>query len=247
MPEEASILTSSPVTTPVLTPVSASNRIETIDILRGFALFGVILVNTWAFQNWFLPWQIGYAEVWTGTADHIAMWTIQFFASGRFIRLFSFLFGLGFALQLGRAEQRGVPFFSVYRRRLLVLLLFGLLHGMLRGTGDILHVYAVLGFLLLLFRKFSPRALLVTALVCLMTPWAVNAVQDRRHYDYLTAPQVSEQTLQEREQDEATTRTRRDRDRTGASRRNARRQRGLQHAKLRTCNVQPEPSRLVWV
>ncbi len=191
-------------------PVRPQERIETIDILRGFALFGVILVNTWAFQSWSLPWRIGYAEVWTGTADHIATWMIEFFATGRFFRLFSILFGLGFALQLGRAEQRGVPFFSVYRRRLQVLLLFGLLHGMLRGTGDILHAYAVLGFFLLLFRKFSPRALLVTAFVCLMTPWAVNAVRDHRHYDYLTAPQVSEQTLQERERDEATTRTERE-------------------------------------
>ncbi len=210
MAEQASNVPASAGTTPGLGPVRAKERIETIDILRGFALFGVILVNTWAFQSWSLPWRIGYAEVWTGTADHIAMWMIEFFASGRFFRLFSFLFGLGFALQLGRAEQCGVPFFSVYRRRLLVLLLFGLLHGMLRGTGDILHAYAVLGFLLLLFRKFSPRALLVIALICLLSPWVRNAVRDRRHYDYLTAPQVSEQTLQERERDEATTRTERE-------------------------------------
>ncbi len=195
-----------PEPTSVMGPVRPRERIETIDILRGFALFGVILVNTWAFQSWHLPWRIGYAEVWTGTADHIAMWFISFFAEDRFLRLFSFLFGLGFALQLGRAEQRGVPFFSVYRRRLLVLLLFGLLHGMLRGIGDVLHIYAVLGFLLLLFRKFSPRALLVMALVCLLTPWAVNAVRARRYYDSLTAPQVSAQTLQLRQRSEARTR-----------------------------------------
>ncbi len=211
MPEQASVPTASPQPTPVLGPVRAKERIETIDILRGFALFGVILVNTWAFQSYFLPWRIQYAEVWTGTANHVAMWFIPFFAEERFIRLFSFLFGLGFALQLGRAEQRGVPFFSVYRRRLLVLLLFGLLHGMLRGgISDILHAYAVLGFFLLLFRKFSPRALLVMTLVCLLTPWAVNAVRARRAYDSLTAPQVSEQSLQERERNEARTRARRE-------------------------------------
>jgi uncharacterized protein len=210
MPEQASIPTAIAEPAPVLGPVRAKERIETIDILRGFALFGVILVNTWAFQRWSLPWRIEYGEVWTGTADHIAMWFIIFFAEGRFWPLYSFLFGLGFALQLGRAEQRGVPFFSVFRRRLLVLLLFGLLHGMLRGTGDILHVYAVLGFLLLLFRKFSPRALLVTALICLLTPWAVDAVRARRFYDSLTAPQVSEQTLQNRPRNQARTRARRE-------------------------------------
>ena len=85
-------------------PIRPKDRIETIDILRGFALFGVILVNTWAFQGWDLPWRIRYGEVWTGTADHVVMWFIAFFAAGRFYRLYSFLFGLGFALQLGRAE-----------------------------------------------------------------------------------------------------------------------------------------------
>ncbi len=210
MAEQASIPTAIAEPAPVLGPVRPKERIETIDILRGFALFGVILVNTWAFQHWFLPWRIQYGEVWTGTADHVAMWFIAFFGYERFIRLFSFLFGLGFALQLGRAEARGAPFFAVYRRRLLVLLLFGLLHGMLRGTSDILHAYAVLGFFLLLFRKFSPRALLVTALVCLLTPWAVNAVRARRYYDSLTAAQVSEQSLQDRERNEVRSRARRE-------------------------------------
>ncbi|MEE8606482.1 MAG: DUF418 domain-containing protein [Nitrospiraceae bacterium] len=210
MPEQASMPAAIAEPAPVLGPVRAKERIEVIDILRGFALFGVILVNTWHFQSESLLWRIGYAEVWTGTGDHIAVWFIIFFAAGRFFLLYSFLFGLGFALQLGRAEQRGAPFFSVYRRRLLVLLLFGLLHGMLRGTGDILHAYAVLGFFLLLFRKFSPRALLVIAVICLLSPWVRDAVRDRRHYDYLTAPQVSEQTLQERERNEATTITRRE-------------------------------------
>jgi uncharacterized protein len=207
MAEQASNVPASAGTTPGLGPVRAKERIETIDILRGFALLGVILVNTWAFQSFYLlPWRIEYGEVWTGTADHVAMWFIAFFAEDRFYSLYSFLFGLGFALQLGRAEQRGVPFFSVYRRRLLVLLLFGLLHGMLRGISDILHAYAVVGFFLLLFRKFSPRALLVIALVCLLTPWAVNAVRARRYYDSLTAPQVSAQTLQLRQRSEARTR-----------------------------------------
>ncbi len=210
MPQEPPITTAIAEPKRPIGPIRPKDRIQVIDILRGFALFGVILVNTWAFQSWNLPFKIQYGEVWTGTADQVVMWFIAFFAEERFYRLFSFLFGLGFALQLGRAEQRGAPFFAVYRRRLLVLLLFGLLHGVLRGTGDILHVYAVLGFILLLFRKFSPRALLVIALICLLSSWVDNAIRDGRRYDSLTAPQVSEQTLQERERDEATTRTRRE-------------------------------------
>jgi len=210
VPQEPPITTAIAEPKRPIGPIRPKDRIQVIDILRGFALLGVILVNTWEFQNWSLPWRIQYEEVWTGAADHVAMWGITFFVEGRFYRLFSFLFGLGIALQLGRAEQRGAPFFAVYRQRMLVLLLFGLLHVLLRGNEDILSAYAVMGFFLLLFRKFSPRALLVIALICLLSAWVQDAVRDARRYDSLTAPQVSEQTLQERERDEATTRTRRE-------------------------------------
>ncbi|MFQ5926569.1 MAG: heparan-alpha-glucosaminide N-acetyltransferase domain-containing protein, partial [Terriglobia bacterium] len=91
MAEHRSGPRATPQPAPVLGPVRPKERIETIDILRGFALFGVILVNTWAFQSFYiLPWRIEYAEVWTGTADHIAMWFIAFFAEERFFRLYSF-------------------------------------------------------------------------------------------------------------------------------------------------------------
>ncbi len=208
MPDQDPMPTSGAELTSVLAPVSTRERIETIDILRGFALFGVVLVNTWSFQSYFLPWQIEFSEVWTGTANHIVMWMIEFFAYGRFYNLFCFLFGLGFALQLGRAEERGVPFIAVYYRRLLVLLLFGLLHGMLRGAWDILHVYAIVGFLLPLFRKFSSRALLVFALVCFLALWTVNAVSASRLYDSVTDAQVSEQTLEQRPLNRAKARVR---------------------------------------
>jgi len=210
VPQEAPLTTAIAEPKRPIGPIRPKNRIETIDILRGFALFGVIMANTWGFQSWSLPWTIQFEEVWTGAADHVAMWGITFFVEGRFYRLFSFLFGLGIALQLGRAEQRGAPFFAVYRRRMLVLLLFGLLHVLLRGNEDILSAYAVMGFFLLLFRKFPPRALLVIALICLLSAWVEDAVRDARRYDSLTALPVSEQTVEERERDEATTRTRRE-------------------------------------
>ena len=122
VPQEAPLTTAIAEPKRPIGPIRPKNRIETIDILRGFALFGVIMANTWGFQSWSLPWTIQFEEVWTGAADHVAMWGITFFVEGRFYRLFSFLFGLGIALQLGRAEQRGAPFFAVYRRRMLVLL-----------------------------------------------------------------------------------------------------------------------------
>jgi uncharacterized protein len=80
------------------------------------------------------------------------------------LTLFAVLFGLGFAIQMGRAEARGVRFLSFYSRRLLVLLLLGLAHGILLWWGDILASYALLGFLLLLFRKRSQRTVLIWAI-----------------------------------------------------------------------------------
>lgn len=199
MPEHVSMPTASPEPSPGLVPVSVRERVGVIDILRGFALFGVVLANTWGLQRWYLPWQIEFAEVWTGTIDHMVMWGMDFFAWGRFYRLFCFLFGLGFAMQMYRADERGLPFFSVYARRLLVLLLFGVAHTMLRGQDDILILYAALGVLLPLFRNFSPRMLLVAALVCLLLPWTVYSVRDAGRYDSVMAPQESAHILEGRE------------------------------------------------
>src|SRR5208282_1896248 len=85
---------------------------------------------------------------------------IDLFFQGKFISIFSFLFGLGFAIQLTRAEARGVRFLGFYPRRLLALALFGLIHGILIWAGDILLTYAVSGAILLLFRNRQQKTLL---------------------------------------------------------------------------------------
>lgn len=96
--------------------------------------------------------------------DRIAAWGIQVFAESKFYPIFSFLFGLGFALQVQRAEARGASFVPFYLRRLCVLLLIGAAHAVFVWVGDILVLYALLGAILLLFfRKRSPRTLLIWA------------------------------------------------------------------------------------
>ena len=130
---------------PVIGPVLPRERIEVIDILRGWAIFGMLLVN-----------MADMPGKWPGTADRITFYLIEVLATSKFYTLFSFLFGLGLVLQMRRAEARGAPFVPVYIRRLLILLLIGLAHFLL-GERDILMDYAVLGFLLLLFRTSSPR------------------------------------------------------------------------------------------
>lgn len=150
-------------------PVSPGERFESIDLIRGWAIFGILLVNM-QFYNAPFTFMLLSTPWWTGTADHIATWMIRFLAEGKFYPLFSFLFGLGMTLLMGRMEARGVAFAPLYRRRLLVLLLIGLIHGFLIWAGDILATYALLGFFLLLFRNRKPKTVLVWAIVCWVIP-----------------------------------------------------------------------------
>lgn len=149
----------------LIEPVSSEERLQVLDILRGFAVFGIMLVNVPLYSA---PASYIRGDAWPSAPDHIAKWMIVFLAEGKFYSLFSLLFGLGLAVQMLRAEARGTPFVPLYLRRLTILLVIGLLHTLLLWWGDILHIYAVLGFWLLMFRKRQPKTLLVWAGTCLM-------------------------------------------------------------------------------
>lgn len=140
-------------------PITSAERILYIDILRGMALFGILAANMRGFSA---PADVyGNIKVlFHGTADLVAQGFIDIFIQGKFVTLFSFLFGLGFAVQLTRAEARGARFMSFYPRRLMALALFGLIHGILIWWGDILLMYALAGALLLLFRNRQQKTLL---------------------------------------------------------------------------------------
>lgn len=140
-------------------PVSLSERVLFIDVLRGMALFGILAANMRAFVA---PLDCyGYIRVlFHSRADILAQAFIDVFIQGKFITIFSFLFGMGFAIQMSRAEARGGRFMRFYPRRLLALALFGLIHGILIWGGDILLTYAFSGAILLFFRKRQQKTLL---------------------------------------------------------------------------------------
>jgi len=124
-------------------PVKARERIITLDILRGIALLGVLVVHgNWVFnQVWFFSPE---NELWRFSLDALAFFGIETFFEGKAITIFSFLFGLGIALQMGRAEEKGIRVMPFFSRRLAILLGIGVLHAVLLFHGDILIVYAVL-------------------------------------------------------------------------------------------------------
>ncbi len=140
-----------------LAPVAPSERIEVLDALRAFALFGILLVNfPGAMGGPLAAWNPRVAEA------------QRLLVSGSFYPLFSFLFGLGLGIQLVRAADRRRGVALLYARRLLALFLIGTLHSVLLWNGDILANYALIGVVLLLMHRLPPRAILVSAMLLLV-------------------------------------------------------------------------------
>ena len=161
-------------------PVSEGERWLALDVLRGLAIFGILTVNVLAFGS---PARLpGYEAGAATRVDGLVDALLAFFVVGKFYTLFSLLFGVGFALQLARAQGRGVPFVAIYARRLAWLAVLGAMHAVLLWDGDILFLYAVLGFVLLLFRRTQPRTLLMAAAVCLAASYATMLVGDALQY-----------------------------------------------------------------
>jgi uncharacterized protein len=150
-------------------PVAAGERIATLDVLRGFALLGILLVNMEFFSQPVYT-QAFNAGIFTGPLDRAAAWLVAWLAEGKFYSLFSFLFGYGLTIQMGRAAARGASFGPLYLRRLFVLLLIGLAHAFLIWVGDILVLYATVGVLLLLFVGRRPKTILIWAAILLLVP-----------------------------------------------------------------------------
>lgn len=155
----------------ILAPVSTDQRSQWLDALRGFALLGILLTNIQVFSGYVFRDALSDAPALAAAAlDPALSLLAHALIDGKFYCLFSFLFGLGIALQMRQAEAKGATAMPMLRRRLGWLLLFGFAHGLLIWGGDILTVYAVFGFALLWFRGLSQRALLVAALFFLALP-----------------------------------------------------------------------------
>lgn len=137
-------------------PVPPSKRIVDLDILRGFALFGILVVNLQLFANPMFSlvtdtglFQQGYNQA--------AASFVHLFFEGKFITLFSFLFGIGFYIFAQRLKLKEMSFYPVFSRRMGLLLIIGMLHAWLLWAGDILAPYAIGGILLMVFFQRSDK------------------------------------------------------------------------------------------
>ena len=161
MPPDAAL----PVTPPApMTPIASTQRIEALDVVRGFALLGIFLMNIEFFNRSFASFNEGMPRGLTG-ADWWASWFVNYFVAGKFWTIFSLLFGMGFAVFMVRAEQAGRDFKRVYLRRVLALAVFGALHYVFVWEGDILFSYAVAAAMLMVVLYGRPWPLVAAVVV----------------------------------------------------------------------------------
>ncbi|MBN1415669.1 MAG: hypothetical protein JW973_11260, partial [Bacteroidales bacterium] len=156
-----------------IAPVKPKQRIEILDILRGFALLGIIFNNILYFSGYsFIP----YAELQqtpTFQLDEKIYLLQEIIVSGKFYTLFCLLFATGFYLQFSKNKNNTVDFLKTHQRRLFILLLIGLVHFLI-WFGDILFLYAVIGFILILFRNTRTKNLFRWSLFFLLLPVLID-------------------------------------------------------------------------
>jgi uncharacterized protein len=158
------------------TPVQQADRAQILDILRGFALLGIFIMNLFDFNFYWALTDAQKAALSLASYDNVAGFLQRMFFEGKFYSLFSLLFGIGFSLFLAKGMgQEGVNL-KIFRRRLLVLLCIGFVH-LLLWSGDIVAFYALLGFLLIPFRKGSNKTLLILAGICILSPIGWDALK----------------------------------------------------------------------
>jgi uncharacterized protein len=153
---------------PEALPVSSAERYFTVDVLRGFALLGILAMNIVSF-GW--PWPAYPNPMRGGGFQGLdrAVWFFNHLVfEDKMMTIFSMLFGAGLVLMDQRAEARGARIRGVYYRRVLWLLAIGLVHSYLIWIGDILVLYAECGLLLYFFRNLRPRTLIIIGILTLL-------------------------------------------------------------------------------
>lgn len=151
----------------------ARERIPALDVLRGVAVAGILFANVLVFFGLvFLPAERA-AALPTAEADGVVRFLEGALVEGKFYSIFSLLFGIGFGLQLARGDEAALPRF---RRRLRILLAIGAVHAFLIWSGDILMLYALLGFTLPWFARKSDHELLRWVAILLAIPTVLYAL-----------------------------------------------------------------------
>jgi len=155
-------------------PLDKAQRIVSLDLLRGVAVLGILVMNI---QSFSMPTAAYINPTAYGDLSGLNKWVwiiSSLLACQKFMSIFSILFGAGVLLFTQRAEQKGMNSASLHYRRMGWLLLFGLMHGFLLWSGDILVTYSLCGMLIFLFRNKRPHILLRIGLAFFTVPILMN-------------------------------------------------------------------------
>ncbi len=176
-------------------PTRSSERIVAIDILRGFALLGILIMNIQgfampaaAYSNPTVYGDLSGANRWVWTLSHI-------FADQKFMTIFSLLFGAGIVLMSEKLDARGQRAWGLHYRRTFWLLLIGLAHAYLLWSGDILVAYALCGFWVYWLRRLRPRWQMALGILVVSIPALILLVTS------LTMQFIPSETVQELQAD----------------------------------------------
>ncbi|HDR8499547.1 DUF418 domain-containing protein [Bacillus bombysepticus] len=146
-------------------------RIHSLDIIRGIAILFILFANLPTMTGLDPFNQAGYS----GT-DKAIRFLVDLFIQAKFYTIFAFLFGVGFYIFMKNTEAKGYPMYKLFTRRLCILLIFGLLHFIFLWYGDILHAYALSGFVLLFFYKRSPKFIFIAGCCFLFVSYTLHAI-----------------------------------------------------------------------
>ena len=150
-------------------PVDPKKRIEILDVLRGFALSGIIFNNILYLSGYsFIPFS-NLSRFLNFEINEKIFHFLDIIITAKFYTLFSILFAVGFYLQFSKHREHSIDFLGTYRRRLVILLIIGLIHSLL-WFGDILFLYAIIGFILILFRNVKTKNLFRWSLFFILFP-----------------------------------------------------------------------------
>ena len=153
---------------------SLNNRIHSLDLLRGFAVLGILIMNITNFSHV----NVAYMNPTIGAGlEGYNQYFHAFnyiFADTRFMSIFSILFGAGVVLFTNNAESKGKRAGVLHFKRMFWLLLFGIVHAYLIWEGDILVTYAICGCLIFLLRKKTIQALLILTIILFIVPITFN-------------------------------------------------------------------------
>jgi len=151
-------------------PVQQDQRIHFLDVLRGIAIQCIFLANIVFFSGLFFFPESYRNPDFEFPSDMILGFLSYMFIDGKFYTIFSLLFGIGCFVQYNKLNQQDKPFAPFFAKRMLWLLVFGSIHLVAFWLGDILTLYAVLGFAIIPFIKVSDKKLLTLAVILILSP-----------------------------------------------------------------------------